>query len=237
MPVVAFTDGPSEFVPYTGTWGVGVAYPAGALVDHQGQVFYAVQPSTGVTPVPGPVWALASWPVPRPTIPGPQGIQGPSGATGSQGVPGPNLLSVVKLTADETGKTDATLANTSLILPVTSGVYYTFQFTGLYRSTVLTVGLKVALTVPTFTTFTAQARIGGVTADGTGSEWQGVINTSGDAVTGTAVAAINVDLPFVIEGVILPSAGGNVTVQYAAETTGATVTLRRGSVGVRTTIS
>lgn len=169
--------------------------------------------------------------------PGPQGEQGIQGPQGEQGIQGPagTGLSLVKLAADEASKTDATLTNTGLTFAVTSGVYYSFWFVGAWQSTSATVGLKIGVTVPAVTIFTALARIGGQAGDGVGSEWQGVINTSGDAVICTASAAQNVNLPWVVEGVVLPSASGSLTVQYAAETTGATVTLKRGSIGMLTT--
>ena len=134
------------------------------------------------------------------------------------------------LTADETGATTATLANTSLNFAVTNGVYYAFRFYCLWRSTVATVGLKLGLTTPTFTVFGATVRIL-IAADGVGAELQGAITTSGDSVIGTAAVAINTDYVSVIEGVILPSATGTLMVQYAAEATGATVTMRNGSAG------
>ena len=134
------------------------------------------------------------------------------------------------LTADETGATTATLANTSLSFAVTNGVYYAFRFYVLWRSTVLTVGIKLGLTTPTFTVFGANVRIL-TSAEGAAAELQGSITASGGSVLGTTALAINTDYMAVIEGVILPSADGTLMVQYAAETTGATVTMRQGSGG------
>jgi hypothetical protein len=159
------------------------------------------------------------------------GTPGPPGTNGSAGANGLGFTATVRQTGDQTA-TNANLANTSLLFALTSGVVYGVRFAGSYRSSVLTVGLKLGLTVPAFTSFSAEAKIGGFAADGAGSEWQGVINSSGDSVIATAVAVINVDTPWEITGVIEPSASGNLTVQFAAETTGATVTLRRGSVGL-----
>lgn len=135
---------------------------------------------------------------------------------------------VAHLTADETGATTATLANTSLSFSVTSGVYYIFRFYVLWRTTVATVGLKVGLTTPTFTTFGAEARMM-ILATGTAAEFEGSIIASGGAVSGTDAAVINTDYMAVVEGVILPSATGTLMLQYAAETTGATVTMRQAS--------
>ena len=138
------------------------------------------------------------------------------------------LLTTDRLTADEPGKTDATLTNTSLSFAVTSGVYYRFRFTVLWRTTSAIHGLKLGLTTPAFTVFGATVRhiIG---ADGAGAELQGALTTSGGAVTGTNAPVVTTDYVSTIEGVILPSASGTLMLQYAAEATGATVTLRQGS--------
>lgn len=246
----------AEIAVFYGTWSATFAYPQGAVVEYQGSMFYALQACTGITPVQGAWWSAIANGIPGPTgatgaqgdagpqgsqgVQGPQGIQGPAGADGAQGpqgVPGPSILAVDYLSADEAGKTNATLSDTGLLFAVSSGVYYAFQFFGTYRSTVLTVGVKLGLTVPAFTRFGAQVRIGGFAGDGAGSEYQGVINASGDSVFSTAVAAINVDMPFTVEGVLVPSTNGTLMLQYAAETTGATVTLRQGSCGILTRLS
>lgn len=135
---------------------------------------------------------------------------------------------VAHLTADETGATTATLANTSLSFSVTSGVYYIFRFYVCWRSTSTSVSLKVGLTTPTFTVFGAEVRTM-VAAAGVGGELQGSITASGGSVSGATTAAANTDYISVVEGIILPSATGTLMLQYAANTTGATVTMRQAS--------
>lgn len=142
-----------------------------------------------------------------------------------------------KLTANETGATTASLADTSLSFKVSNGVYYRFRFTLNYQTTVTTVGFKVGLTTPTFTRFTAHVIVGGFAADAAAAGFLGVINSSGDSVVATAAAATGVDMPCVVEGVILPSADGTLMLQYAAETTGATVTLMQASAGELTVLA
>ena len=138
--------------------------------------------------------------------------------------------SKVRKTADQT-KTDGTLVNaTDLSFAVSANTTYRFKFGLIFRSTVATVGLKCTVTFPAVTVFAATARIP-IAADGAGMEWQGAISSSGDAVTGSAVPAINVDYFAVVEGVIRPSANGTLQLQFAAETTGATVTLKANSIG------
>ena len=130
---------------------------------------------------------------------------------------------------DETGKTDSTLANTSLSFALTSGHYYMFEFYVLYDTSVTTVGLRIGLTTPAYNAFSALCEIGGFTTDKAGAFWQGEINSSGDTLVATAATPINDDHLARITGVIKPSADGNLVLQYAAETTGATVTIRAGS--------
>lgn len=146
--------------------------------------------------------------------------------------PGPQ---VVHLTSNATGATTATLANTNLLFPVVSGVYYAFTFYCVWATTDITVGLKVGLTTPTFTVFSAQVRIVEA-ADGVAAICGGTINSSGDSVSSSGAAVINDNTVAVIEGVILPSAAGTLRVQYAAETTGATVTMKQASCGILTAV-
>lgn len=139
-------------------------------------------------------------------------------------------LTVTHTTADETGKTNATLVDTGLSFAVTNGVYYRFRFYVLYRSSATPIGLKLGLTTPTFTRYAATQRISQGSASAT-AEYQGGLSASGNSYITANVNAINTDYIAVIEGDILPSADGTLMVQYAAETTGATVTMRQGSAG------
>ena len=143
--------------------------------------------------------------------------------------------SVVKSTADQT-KADATLINvTNCSFALTAGAYYKFQFLIPFRSTVSTVGLKIGLTFPTVTVQACTAQIP-IAAAGAGGVLQGYIVASGGSVLGTAVPAINTDYLAVVDGFILPSANGTLQLQFAAETTGATVTCRNGACGVLYTL-
>jgi hypothetical protein len=144
--------------------------------------------------------------------------------------------SFVKLTADETGVTNSTLVNTGLSFAVTNGVYYNFKFIVLWRSGSGTVGLKIGLTTPTFTEYSATVAIHGLAGDGNAEAYIGSLNTSGDSAVSTAAQFTTVSMLAVIEGFLLPSADGTLMVQYAAETTGSTVTMKKGSSGRLTTL-
>lgn len=142
---------------------------------------------------------------------------------------------VVKSTGDQT-KTDATLINvTNCSFALTAGTYYKFQFLIPFRSTVLTVGLKAGLTFPAATVFACTGEIP-IAAAGAGAVLQGYITASAGFVLGTSVAAINTDYLAILDGFILPSANGTLQLQFAAETTGATVTCRNGACGMLYTL-
>lgn len=171
-------------------------------------------------------------------IRGAQGIQGVAGNVGIQGPAGPQGPSgdssaiTVKLTADLTASTSTTLANaTGLSLAVTAGTYYSFDFVVLFRAAATTTGLRLGLTCPAFTVYSARVEIP-VAADGTSGDLQGWLTTSGDSVLGTGVQAITTTYAATIRGLILPSASGTIQVQYASEVSGSGVTIKQGSHGI-----
>lgn len=168
---------------------------------------------------------------------GPQGIQGIQGIQGVQGPAGPSGVTSCRKTGAAQTATTATLANiTGMSFAVTSGVYYHFKFLVTFRSTLATVGLKLGLTFPAVTRFSGSCRIP-IAAAGAGGELQGPITATGGSVSGSAVAVINTDYCAICEGIILPSANGTLQLQFAAETTGATVTVQPESVGFLYTVA
>ena len=144
-------------------------------------------------------------------------------------VPGITGWSTAKRTADTTTST-ATLKNVGLAFSVVSGHYYKFKFVLLYSTGATTTGIKVALTCPAVTDFSAGVKIFGFAVDAAAGAWMGVINSSGDVVTSTGVAVIDVHYTAEVEGIIVPSADGVLQLQWASETTAA-ATLKAGSMG------
>ena len=144
-------------------------------------------------------------------------------------VPGITGWSTTKRTADTTTST-ATLKDVGLAFSVVSGHYYKFKFVLLYSTGATTTGIKVALTCPAVTDFSAGVKIFGFAPDAAAGAWMGVINSSGDVVTSTGVAVINVHYTAEVEGIIVPSADGVLQLQWASETTAA-ATLKAGSMG------
>lgn len=141
-------------------------------------------------------------------------------------------ITAVKKTTDQTFVATTTLANaTDLSFSVISGHYYKFEFDVLFQSNTSTTGLKVSVTTPTFTRFGAAVSIP-IAGDGVDAQFEGDITSSGDAVSGTDVAATGTDYVAHIEGVIFPSASGTVQVQAACEVAAGTITVRQGSVGL-----
>jgi hypothetical protein len=138
----------------------------------------------------------------------------------------------VGLTADLAVTTSTTLANsTGLSFSVLSGVYYDFEFGVVWRTATATTGIKLGLTTPTFTVFSAMVN-GNVAADGTAAEWTGSLTTSGDSSSLSGAEATNTDYIAFVRGMILPSANGTLQLQHAAEVAAAgNVTVRQGSFG------
>ena len=158
---------------------------------------------------------------------GDQGIQGVKGDTGPAGPGGDTHL---RLDADLAANTTVTLANTTgLSFAVVNGTTYKFRGLIVFRSAATTTGIKVGITVPNFTVFSASV-FAPVAADGTAGGFHGWLTSSGDSVTATGVQAANTDYIATVEGVIVPSANGTVQLQHASEVAGSGVTIRRGSV-------
>ncbi len=145
----------------------------------------------------------------------------------------------VFLTGDASAATTTTLADvTGLVLPVTSGVYYHFEFHMIYQAAATTTGIKCSVTIPSVTTFAAVAQLPVSTAaDGTANIYYGHISSSGDAVVGTGTPAATTNTYAWIEGNILPSASGSVQLQYASEVAASNVTIKQGSSGILTRLS
>ena len=139
----------------------------------------------------------------------------------------------VKLTADLAAKSTTTLADvTGLVFPLVAGTYYRFVFHVLFFAGATATGIRLGLTTPAFTVYSAHVRVPAATADGTAGMMEGFLSTSGDSVVGAntpGTTKANSNLG-VIEGSILPSANGNLQVQYAPEVAAA-LTVLQGSNG------
>lgn len=142
----------------------------------------------------------------------------------------PNYVSV-KRTADTSTSLATPLNINGMTFSVTSGTYYAYRYVLLYQTAATTTGIKLSLTFPTVTTQSARVTISGQTTDGATTEpWCGTINSSGDVVTSTGVAVVNVNYVAIVEGTILPSASGYLRLLWSSETTAA-ATLKQGSIG------
>lgn len=156
-------------------------------------------------------------------------IRGPQGPKGDKGDPGQGAGAVAALAADTTARTLTTLADlTGLGFPVVAGGVYRFEGRIAFRTAATTTGIRLGLTCPAFTVMAATVNIP-FAADGQAAMWHGVINSSGDSVVSTGVPVANVDQLAIITGIIIPSAAGNVQIQYASEVNGSGVIVRQGS--------
>jgi hypothetical protein len=139
-------------------------------------------------------------------------------------------------TANTTSTTLANVVGTSdatniLQLALKSGNTYRFNYSFVWRTATATTGLKIGLITPTFTVYAAAVSVYGIAADGTAAEFVGMLTSSGDSVVGTATAATTaLDTFAEIKGIIIPSADGFLTAQYAAAVGSAgNVIVRQGS--------
>lgn len=183
---------------------------------------------------------------------GPQGIKGDKGDKGDPGDTGPagtsdwntlinkpatfapsahthqGIISRIKISADQTNNTTTLSSINGLSLAVVNGSYYKFKAVLIFRTAATTTGIRLGITCPAFTVFSAKAEIP-MAADGVGGDMQGYITSSGDSVLTTAVAAANTDFIAVINGVIKPSANGTLQLQFASEVALSNAVIRDGS--------
>lgn len=143
---------------------------------------------------------------------------------------------LVRVTVDQPFTATALADVTSLTFPVAAGGLYRFTFFVAYRTAATTTGARFGLTFPAATAQAATVRIAGIGNDGTDSEFTGSITSSGDSVVSAAVAAANTDYLAVIEGVLLPTANGNLQLRAATEIANSALTIRNGSHGQLWTI-
>lgn len=143
------------------------------------------------------------------------------------GLPGGDT--VVKLTADQASTASALANTTGLSFAVTAGQTYRFAAVIVYRTAVLTTGIRLGATTPAFTVYSANVTINGIAVDGTGAAFHGALTTSGDSVVSPSVAAINTDYTALINGVLVPSANGTFQLQHATEVATTAATVRTGS--------
>lgn len=192
---------------------------------------------TGANGAAGPTGSTGNTGPTGPT--GANGATGPTGPTGANGSTGPTGPTGPGYTAVQTGTDTATLTTSGLgnvsglVFALTSGHTYRFIFNVLYNCAATTNGLKLGLTFPAATIMGAQVWIP-VAAAGTGYAFGGPIRASGGSVTATSTpdAANDVNLA-TIEGIIRPSANGNLQLQAAGElATTAGIVIRQRSIGM-----
>lgn len=114
-------------------------------------------------------------------------------------------------------------------LPVKAGRRYKAKVVGVAQSADITVGIRVGFTVPGVTSYSMLVQI--IRAGtGAGGTFEGHTDAGAADVAGDAVDVINNDFPFMADGIIVPSADGAITFQFATETGVTNVVCRQGTV-------
>lgn len=140
------------------------------------------------------------------------------------------LPRTVVLSADEAGRTSIILTDTGLTFAVEAGERYRFEFLLAFSSSSATNGIRLSLTIPSATVFSAAALVPEA-ADGTAGERQGWITADSDPVIGSGVPASSTTFVARIQGILVPSASGDLTVVVGTEDGIATITVKQGSCG------
>jgi hypothetical protein len=143
----------------------------------------------------------------------------------------------VRKTTNTTGITSSSLATVTIgaagggnmALPVLTGHLYKFKASYLVQSDTTTSGISMSVTIPAVTEFAGLGR-GISAADATSGEFQGAITASDDGVAVANVQAINTTYVQYIEGMILPSADGSITLRVANEAGAGNVSVRNGTI-------
>lgn len=170
-----------------------------------------------------------------------QGIQGPAGADGSQGPQGIQGVQgpigpagagsgLTCYLSSDTGRVSLTLADihSDMSFPVTSGKMVGYDASLIFRTAAATTGLRFGATVPAFTVMAGTGEVP-VAAGGVGGVYHSYLTASGVSITGTGVPLAGVDYMARLRGVLLPSATGFLTFQFASEINASRVTIRAGS--------
>ena len=223
----------------TGAGITGVAGPTGAAGTQ------------GVTGVTGPTGAGLTGPtgadstVAGPTGPTGVGVTGATGPTGV-GITGPTGsvagVTTVRIQSDTATNTGITLTTASgCTWALVSGTTYNFDYYILWRvgsaATNTTVGLSLGLTFPAATVVAASVAIQ-MGANGVDQDFEGRIVAASAAITSTSTQFPNATAFAKIEGTIIPSANGNMSLLYASElATTAGVTLLAGTNGRLETVA
>lgn len=146
----------------------------------------------------------------------------------SVGAAGLVPIAIQKRTADTTYATTTDVDLGDMGFNVTSGQYYKFEYTIIYQTAATTTGLSLGLTFPAVTVQASHVSMGGFAGNGTDAAFEGDISTSGTRVLSTDVSAANTNFIATVTGVIVPSANGQVKLQWSPEAA-ANATIKQGS--------
>lgn len=152
-------------------------------------------------------------------------------AVGLAWVDGRGLPKVVTRTGSVSTTSTTPVNATDLVFPVLNGRFYKFRFEVVARTAAANHGIGFTVTTPTVTRLAAHAYMQ-VSGAGVATFDIGQITTSGTLIQFGGFPAANQDTLAIIEGIIVPSADGNVQLQIATENAATQVSIESGSFGL-----
>ena len=149
---------------------------------------------------------------------------------------GSSPISTVKLSTIRFTTTTSSFPLTELKFTVSNTIHYALDFGVVYASRISSAGLRLGMTYPQASSFSANVRIPSLVATGTDSEIQGNIIVSGSSVVAPSTPLASTMYWANVYGSIVPSANGTLQLTYATEVAGQAISTFVGSYGVLTTL-
>lgn len=142
--------------------------------------------------------------------------------------------SSVYVTSVKSSTTTSTLTNSlpELLFTVSNTINYHFEFGLVLASALSTTGVRIGVSSPTFSTFACNISIPqGTGAPGPSSELYGFIAANASSVMSSSSPANSTQFFALVNGVLVPTANGNMIVTFATEVAGSAISTFAGSYG------
>jgi hypothetical protein len=153
---------------------------------------------------------------------GPQGIQGPAGPAG----PGPTTVALAADVSNASAVANTLQDVTGLSFPVVAGQRYRFRFVIHYTAAATTTGSRWSVNGPATSQLAYRSEYSLTATSRTVNDGLSAYNLPAAANASSAAAAGNIA---VVEGIISPSANGNVIARFASEVANSAIVAKAGS--------